>query len=64
MYRIVYMTLTESNGDLSKFIEEIDPKDMSSKPIVFGLEFFAQYQIANFFKILEYLVRLSTFISK
>lgn len=56
MYRIVYMTLSESKAELSKFFREIHPKDLKSKPILFGLKFLSQFQTSNFFKILDYMV--------
>lgn len=57
MYRIVYMVLSGSEAELSKFLREIKSKDLSSKPLQFGLKFISEYKSSNYFKILEYMVK-------
>lgn len=56
MYRIVYMCLSNSNAELSKFLQEIRPADFVSKPIQFGLRFISEYTASNYYKILDYMV--------
>jgi hypothetical protein len=56
MYRMVYMTLSGSEAELSKFLQEIKSKDLLSKPIQFGLKFINEFKSSNYYKILDYMV--------
>ena len=56
MYRMVYLTLSNSEAELPKFLREISPAELNSKPIRFGLKFVSQFKSANFFRILSYMV--------
>ena len=56
MYRIVYMSLSNSDAELSKFLQEIGPRDFASKPIQFGLRFISEHTSSNYFRVLDYMV--------